>query len=71
MSARVRKLRWEASGRGKSGGARVITDWHCDGCPVYLITLYLKRERPNLSPAEISWLDSAAKDLADALQKRT
>jgi hypothetical protein len=65
----VRKLRWEASGKGKSGGARVITYWHCDGCPLYLITLYLKRERANLSPSEITWLYCAAKDLADAHQK--
>jgi hypothetical protein len=65
----VRKLRWEASGKGKSGGARVITYWHCDGCSLYLITPYLKRERANLSPSEITWLYWAAKDLADAHQK--
>lgn len=65
----VRKLRWGASGKGKSGGARVITYWHCDGCPIYLITIYLKSERANLDRAEIAWLYQAAKDLSDAHQE--
>lgn len=65
----MRKLRWAASGRGKSGGARVITYWHCEGCPIYLITIYLKNERANLSRAEINSLHDAAKDLNNAHTK--
>lgn len=65
----MRKLRWAASGRGKSGGARVITYWHCEGCPIYLITIYLKNERANLSRAEINSLHDAAKDLNNAHKK--
>ena len=67
----MRKLRWAASGRGKSGGARVITYWHCEGCPIYLITIYLKNERANLSRAEIAWLYDAAKELSNAHQEST
>lgn len=65
----MRKLRWAASGRGKSGGARVITYWHCEGCPIYLITIYLKSERANLDQAEVAWLYHAAKELSDAHQE--
>ena len=62
----ARKLRWSASGHGKSGGARVITYWHCAGCPAYLLFIYLKNERENLSRSEIARLRSACKELADA-----
>jgi len=64
----ARKLRWAASGHGKSGGARIITYWHCDGCPVYLITMYLKADRSDLSQAEIAWLYNTSKDLSHANQ---
>jgi hypothetical protein len=66
----VRKLRWAASGRGKSGGARVITYCHCHECPIYLITIYLKKERADLTQAEVAWLYTAAKELGNAHQER-
>jgi len=53
-----------ASGRGKSGGARIITYWHCGGCPVVLISIYLKNERGNLTRAEIATLKTICKELA-------
>lgn len=48
----VRKLRWSRGGRGKSGGVRVIYYFHCDAMPLYLLTLFAKNERANLSKAE-------------------
>ena len=67
----ARKLRWASSGRGKSGGARVVTYWHCHECPVYLITIYLKKERADLTQTEVAWLYSAAKDLSNAHQNHS
>ena len=61
----ARKMRWGAVGRGKSGGARIITYWHCDACPVYLLDVYLKNEASNLTRAEIAALKTACKELAD------
>jgi len=61
----ARKLRWGAQGRGKAGGARIITYWHCAGCPVYLLDVYLKSEASNLTPSEIHALRLACKELAD------
>ena len=63
-SGGARKLRWAGSGRGKSGGARIITYWHCVGCPVVLITIYLKSERGNLTKAEVATLKDVCKELA-------
>lgn len=48
----VRKLRWARDGRGKSGGLRVIYYVHSDAMPLYLLTMFAKNERPNLSKAE-------------------
>ena len=48
----IRKLRWGRGGRGKSGGVRVIYYYHNDLMPLYLVTLFAKNERANLSKAE-------------------
>jgi mRNA-degrading endonuclease RelE of RelBE toxin-antitoxin system len=48
----VRKLRWSRGSRGKSGGVRVIYYFHSEGVPLYLLTLFAKNERANLSRAE-------------------
>ena len=55
----VRKLRWARGGRGKSGGVRVIYYFHSDAMPLYLLTMFAKNERANLSHAErneLAWL---------------
>jgi hypothetical protein len=40
------------AGRGKRGGARVITLWLGERFPVYAVFLFAKNERPDLSPAQ-------------------
>lgn len=48
----VRKLRWARGNRGKSGGVRVIYYFHGEAMPLYLLTLFAKNERANLSKSE-------------------
>lgn len=48
----IRKLRWGRGGRGKSGGVRVIYYHHSEVMPLYLLALFAKNERANLSKAE-------------------
>lgn len=60
----ARKIRWAGSGRGKRGGARVITYFHCDGCPVYLIYIYLKNELSDLSQSQVGTLKKICKEIA-------
>ena len=48
----VRKLRWAREGRGKSGGVRAIYFFYNDGMPLYLLTIYGKNEKDNLSQGE-------------------
>ena len=48
----ARKLRWRRPGTGKSGGYRIITYFAGRALPVFLLTLYAKGERANLTLAE-------------------
>lgn len=48
----IRKLRWGRGGRGKSGGVRLVYYYHSELMPLYLITLFAKNERANLTKAE-------------------
>lgn len=48
----VRKLRWGRGSQGKSGGVRVIYYFRSDSMPLYLLTLFAKNERANLSKAQ-------------------
>jgi hypothetical protein len=47
-----RKVRVARKGMGKSGGARVVYIWHNERFPVFLITVFPKDEKENLSMAE-------------------
>lgn len=59
----VRKLRWRRGGQGKSGGVRVIYYFHDELMPLYLLTLFAKGDKANLTKAERNELA----DLTDAL----
>ena len=48
----IRKLRWSAKGKGKSGGVRVIYYYHNEAIPVFLLTVFGKGEKTNLTHHE-------------------
>jgi hypothetical protein len=48
----IRKLRWGRQSSGKSGGVRVIYYFHNEQMPLYLLTVFGKGEKANLSKAE-------------------
>ncbi|GMR18176.1 MAG: hypothetical protein BMS9Abin33_0581 [Gammaproteobacteria bacterium] len=48
----IRKLRWSAQGKGKSGGVRVIYYFHSKSMPLFLLTVFGKGEKANLAKAE-------------------
>jgi hypothetical protein len=52
-SGGVRKIRWRAGGKGKSGGLRVIYYWAAAVEQVFMLTLYGKSEKENLSSADL------------------
>lgn len=48
----LRKFRYGAKGEGKRGGARVLYYYGGDHMPIYLIAIYSKSEKENISAAE-------------------
>ena len=52
-SGGVRKVRWAAGGKGKSGGLRIIYYWMKSDDQIFLLTLYGKGDKADLSAAEI------------------
>lgn len=48
----IRKLRWSAQGKGKSAGVRVIYYHHSDAMPLFLLTLFGKGKKANLTKNE-------------------
>jgi hypothetical protein len=60
----LRKFRWGAKGRGKRGGVRIIYYYGGDTMPLFLIALYAKNEKSDMTQAE----KSAATKLVEALK---
>lgn len=48
----IRKLRWSRPGTGKSGGVRVVYFYYDQGMPLFILTLFAKGEKANLSKSE-------------------
>ncbi len=63
----VRKFRFARDGSGKSGGYRVIHFYSGeDDMPIFLITVFAKNEKANLTKAETETVKSLGKLLADS-----
>lgn len=65
----IRKLRWARGGKGKSGGVRIIYFFHNEGMPLYLLTLYGKNEKDDLSGRERKELAKLARILVQTAMK--
>ena len=63
-SGGCRKLRWAGRGKGKSGGYRTITFYSGAMMPVYLLTVFGKGEKANLSDAECNALRALTRTIA-------
>lgn len=55
-SGGFRKFRIGREGMGKSGGLRVITYWTSEDVPAFLMTVYGKSRKDDLTDAEVSAL---------------
>lgn len=53
-SGGIRKMRWGSKGRGKRGGIRVIYYWFASDDCIYLLTLYDKGVKVDLTRAELT-----------------
>jgi mRNA-degrading endonuclease RelE of RelBE toxin-antitoxin system len=65
----VRKVRYGAMGRGKSGGVRVIYYFYDEDMPIYALLIYGKNERADLTPEQRKVVKTFATAIK-ALRKR-
>ncbi|HEX4158951.1 MAG TPA: type II toxin-antitoxin system RelE/ParE family toxin [Rhizomicrobium sp.] len=65
-----RKLRWGAKGKGKRGGVRVITFFSGETIPVFLLTVYAKNEKSDLTASEAKELGKLTKQLVANYDKK-
>jgi len=59
----IRKLRHAIQGRGKSGGVRVIYYWIKDNHQIYMLVVYPKSKKDNLTDKETAILRELVKEL--------
>ena len=48
----IRKFRWASGHKGKSGGVRIIYYFHNESIPLFLLSVFGKKDKANLSNAE-------------------
>ncbi|CAC9593099.1 hypothetical protein BHECKSOX_197 [Bathymodiolus heckerae thiotrophic gill symbiont] len=62
----IRKLRWSAQGKGKSGGVRVVYFYYNKSMPLFLLSVFGKGEKTNLSKSECNELTKLTKILKNS-----
>lgn len=67
----VRKVRVGVEGRGKRGGARVIYLFGGDDVPVFLLALFAKNEKTDLTAAERNALGKSVAAMLEDYRKQT
>ena len=66
----IRKLRWASKGKGKSGGSRIIYFFYNETVPLFLLTIFGKNEKINLSKSERNELAKFIKELVKNYQRK-
>ena len=66
----ARKVRFALQGRGKSGGARIVYLFHNEGMPAFLLAVFAKNEKANLSKAEQNAMQRVCKAIVSNYGKK-
>lgn len=66
----VRKVRLAGRGKGKSGGYRIVYFYGGGNIPVFLLTVFGKGEKDNLTQGERNALRSLTSTLRESLGKK-
>lgn len=66
----VRKVRFAAKGKGKSGGVRVIYYFHDRDMPIYALLIYGKNERADLTAEQRQAVASFASAIKASRKRR-
>ena len=66
----ARKVRFAGKGRGKSGGYRVITFYSGEDMPVFLLNVFAKNEKTDLSQKQRNQLKAVLGEFAETYRRR-
>lgn len=66
----VRKIRWRQRGKGKRGGVRVIYFFYNLKFPLFLLNVYPKAEKDDLTPAQKKQITQFVKTLKAKLKAK-
>lgn len=59
----IRKVRFAAKGKGKSGGIRVIYYWMCENGQIFMLLAYAKSAKDDLTDQQTTTLRTLVKDM--------
>ena len=62
----IRKMRWQVNQKGKSGGARIIYFFYNTNIPIFLLDIYKKSEKSDLSSKEKKILNDMVDELIES-----
>jgi mRNA-degrading endonuclease RelE of RelBE toxin-antitoxin system len=62
----IRKIRWQVNQKGKSSGARIIFFFYNTNMPVFLLDIYRKSEKNDISFKEKKMLNNMIDELIDS-----
>ncbi len=66
----ARKLRFAARGKGKSGGYRIITFYSGEDIPVFLLDIYAKGEKVDLTQSEKNTLKKILAEIVETYRSK-
>jgi hypothetical protein len=66
----IRKVRFGFGGRGKRGGSRIIYFLQGDEVPIFLLAVFAKNEKADLTPKERAGLAASIKEMIATYRRR-
>jgi hypothetical protein len=66
----VRKVRWNRQGSGKRGGTRVVYFYHETQMPLFLILVYAKAQREDMTPEQKKQVKALAASLKQDYRRK-
>jgi len=67
----ARKVRWAISGKGTRGGARTIYYYHNESIPLFVLDIYAKSEKADLSESDKRGLKRILAQIPSQYAKRS
>ena len=66
----VRKVRWSRQGSGKRGGTRVVYFYHDPQMPLFLMLVYAKAQREDMTPDQKKQVRALAESLKQDYRRK-